>query len=90
MVKDPKKSLSDRFIDGLNCLNRDNLETLDIGVDLAIKTFKKIFQQIQNHIDMNQIVAAGPFLQVFLEEVQHNESKKTIKKTFIIDFFRVI
>lgn len=42
---------------------------LEVGIDLAKVHFRRIFQQIQNFIDMNQIVASGPFLQVFLEEV---------------------
>ena len=42
---------------------------MEVGIDLAKVHFKRIFQQIQNFIDMNQIVASGPFLQVFLEEV---------------------
>ena len=42
---------------------------LEVGIELAKSHFKLLFQQIQNFIDMNQIVASGPFLQVFLEEV---------------------
>ena len=52
------------------CLLSDNLKILEAGIDLAKTHFKRIFQQIQNFIDMNQIVASGPFLQVFLEEVK--------------------
>ena len=63
--------MSDKFIEALNCLNRENLKTLDFGLELARTHFKRIFQQIQNFIDANQIVASGPFLQVFLEEVSH-------------------
>lgn len=48
----------------------DNLKLLEVGVELAKVHFKRVFQQIQNFIDMNQIVASGPFLQVFLEEVK--------------------
>lgn len=48
---------------------RDNLKLLEVSLDLAKTHLKRIFQQIQNFIDMNQIVASGPFLQVFLEEV---------------------
>jgi len=65
---DCSKSNSDRFIESLNCLNRDNLKTLEYAVELAKVNFRRVFQQIQNFIDMNQIVASGPFLQVFLEE----------------------
>lgn len=65
---DDNKTVSDRFLDALNVLNRDNLKALEKGLDLAILYLKRIFQQIQNFIDMNQIVASGPFLQVFLEE----------------------
>jgi len=65
---DPTKNISDKFIESLNCLNRDNLKTLEAGIDLAKTHLKRIFQQIQNFIDMNQIVASGPFLQVFLEQ----------------------
>ncbi len=56
-------------MDAINCLNRDYLNVLENGLDLALKFFKITFQNIQNMIDMNQIVSAGPFLQVFLEEV---------------------
>jgi hypothetical protein len=56
-------------VDAINCLNRDYLNVLENGLDLALKFFKITFQNIQNMIDMNQIVSAGPFLQVFLEEV---------------------
>ena len=65
---DEEKNLSDKFIEALNCLNRDNLKTLECAIDTAKNHLKKIFQQIQNFIDMNQIVASGPFLQVFLDE----------------------
>jgi len=71
---DPSKNTSDRFIESLNCLNRDNLKLLEAGIDLAKVHFKRIFQQIQNFIDMNQIVASGPFLQVFLEEGSQDNS----------------
>ena len=63
------KSVSDKFLESLNCLNRDNLKSLEVGIELAKTHFKMLFQQIQNFVDMNQIVASGPFLQVFLEEV---------------------
>ena len=66
------KTLSDKFLDAINCLNRDYLNILEYGLDLAIKFFKKTFQNIQNMLDMNQIVCAGPFLQVFFEEVMHS------------------
>lgn len=62
------KSVSDKFLESLNCLNRDNLKSLEVGIELAKTHFKMLFQQIQNFVDMNQIVASGPFLQVFLEE----------------------
>jgi len=62
------KSVSDKFLESLNCLNRDNLKSLEVGIELAKTHFKILFQQIQNFVDMNQIVASGPFLQVFLEE----------------------
>lgn len=54
----------------MNCLNREYLNVLEYGLDLALKCFKITFQNIQNMIDMNQIVCAGPFLQVFFEEVK--------------------
>ena len=44
-----------------------------MSVELAKTHFKRIFQQIQNFIDMNQIVASGPVLQVFLEEVNSSD-----------------
>ncbi len=50
-------------------MNRDNLKMLEVGIEMGKTHLKKVFQQIQNFIDMNQIVASGPFLQVFLEEV---------------------
>ena len=58
----------------LNNLDKqsENLKTLDASIELAKTHLKKIFQQIQNFIEMNQIVASGPFLQVFLEEVYFN------------------
>lgn len=65
---DATKNISDRFIESLNCLNRDNLKSLEVGIELAKAHCKMVFQQIQNFVDMNQIVASGPFLQVFLEE----------------------
>jgi hypothetical protein len=43
------------------------LNILEYGLELAIAFFKTTFQNIQNMIDMNQIVCAGPFLQVFFE-----------------------
>lgn len=44
---------------------------IEIGIDLARLNFQRIFQQLQNFIDMNQIVASGPFLQIILEEVSN-------------------
>jgi cell division control protein 45 len=69
-----QKSVSDKFIEALNCMNRDNLKTLEMAIEMSKVHFKRIFQQIQNFIDMNQIVASGPFLQVFLEEESHDNS----------------
>lgn len=69
---EPGKNLSDKFIDGLNCLNRENLKALEVGIELAKNHFKILFQNIQNFIDMNQIVASGPFLQVFLDEASQD------------------
>jgi cell division control protein 45 len=71
---DHSKTISDKFIDALNCLNRENLKTLDASLEMAKNHLKKIFQQIQNFIEMNQIVASGPFLQVFLEEGSQDNS----------------
>lgn len=71
---DESKSLSDRFIESLNCLNRDNLKSLEVGIELAKTHLKMVFQQIQNFVDMNVIVASGPFLQVFLEEGSQDNS----------------
>jgi len=68
------KNISDRFIESLNCLNRENLKSLEVGIELAKTHCKMIFQQIQNFVDMNQIVASGPFLQVFLEEGAQDNS----------------
>ena len=68
-IKDAVKNKSDKFIEALNCLNRDNLKSLEMGIEMAKTHCKLVFQQIQNFVDMNQIVASGPFLQVFLEEV---------------------
>lgn len=42
---------------------------IEIGLELARLHFTRIFQQLQNFIDMNQVVASGPFLQVMIEEV---------------------
>lgn len=68
------KNISDKFIESLNCLNRDNLKSLEVGIEMAKNQFKMLFQQIQNFVDMNQIVASGPFLQVFLEEGSQDNS----------------
>ena len=79
---DPTKTISDKFIEALNCLNRENLKILENGVELAKIHMKRIFQQIQNFIDMNQIVACGPFLQIFLEEVK-KFMKFDLKRLFL-------
>lgn len=68
------KNTSDKFIEALNCLNRDNLKSLEVGIEMAKTHCKLLFQQIQNFVDMNQIVASGPFLQVFLEEGAQDNS----------------
>lgn len=71
---DQCKNTSDKFIEALNCLNRENLNSLEVGIEMAKTHCKLVFQQIQNFVDMNQIVASGPFLQVFLEEGSQNNS----------------
>lgn len=71
---DGGKNKSDKFIEALNCLNRDNLKSLEMGIEMAKTHCKLVFQQIQNFVDMNQIVASGPFLQVFLEEGSQDNS----------------
>lgn len=68
------KTTSDKFIESLNCLNRENLNSLEVGIEMAKTHCKLVFQQIQNFVDMNQIVASGPFLQVFLEEGSQDNS----------------
>lgn len=68
-TKDSSKSVSDRFIDGLNCLSRENLKAFEVGLEMAKNHLKKMFIQLQNFIDMNQVVASGSFLQVFIDEV---------------------
>ncbi|XP_035826771.1 cell division control protein 45 homolog isoform X2 [Aplysia californica] len=65
---DKSKMLTDYFLDGTEVLQRSNQEKMDSGVDAAKHQLRSMVKQIQSFIDMHQIISAGPFLYVFIQE----------------------
>nr|CAD7415886.1 unnamed protein product [Timema cristinae] len=61
-------SSCERFMIAMDCLSRQKKGMLDDGIDKAKLVLICIFKQVQNLLDMKQVVSAGPFVYVILQE----------------------
>nr|CAD7442212.1 unnamed protein product [Timema bartmani] len=61
-------SSCERFMTAMDCLSRQKKGMLDDGIDKAKLVLICIFKQVQNLLDMKQVVSAGPFVYVILQE----------------------
>lgn len=64
----PEKHMSDCFFQAMDSLSRSNKIILDDGIDIAKKFLMCMFRHVQNALDMKQILSAGPFYYVILQE----------------------
>ncbi|KAK7462004.1 hypothetical protein BaRGS_00038586 [Batillaria attramentaria] len=65
---DRNKSSTDNFLDAQDILHRSNTEALEKAVGLAKRQLTALVTQVQTFLDMHQIISAGPFLYVFVQE----------------------
>lgn len=56
------------FLEALDTLARTRTEKLEIGLKMARNQLEIIVKQIQNVLDTKQVVSAGPFLYVIIQE----------------------
>ncbi|KAK7088800.1 hypothetical protein V1264_022672 [Littorina saxatilis] len=66
---DKNKSATDYFLDAQDILQRSNTGWLEKGVVLAKRQLTALVNQVQTFLDMHQVISAGPFLYVFVQEV---------------------
>ncbi|KAG8237994.1 hypothetical protein J437_LFUL017714, partial [Ladona fulva] len=59
---------SDCFLDALDCLSRSQKEILIGGIEKAKKLLECIFKQVQSSLDMSQVLSAGPYLYLVIQE----------------------
>ncbi|XP_046385805.1 cell division control protein 45 homolog [Ischnura elegans] len=62
------KAASDCFLDALDCLSRSQKDILSSGIEKAKKLLECIFKQVQTSLDMSQVLSAGPFLYLVIQE----------------------
>ncbi|XP_071448319.1 cell division control protein 45 homolog [Hetaerina americana] len=62
------KSASDCFLDALDCLSRSQKDILTGGIEKAKRLLECIFKQVQTSLDMSQVLSAGPFLYLVIQE----------------------
>ncbi|KAJ8889135.1 hypothetical protein PR048_008629 [Dryococelus australis] len=62
------RSGCERFMAAMDCLSRTRKDILDEGIEQAKQLLVCIFKQVQNLLDMRQVISAGPFVYVVLQE----------------------
>uniref|UniRef100_A0A1B6DFH6 Cell division control protein 45 homolog n=1 Tax=Clastoptera arizonana TaxID=38151 RepID=A0A1B6DFH6_9HEMI len=62
------KNHIDCFLDALGCLSRQNKTLLDEGIVKAKMLLTIMYRQVQNSLDMKQVISAGPFLYLVIQE----------------------
>ncbi|PSN57117.1 Cell division control protein 45 [Blattella germanica] len=62
------KTPEDCFLTALDCLSRQNKSLLEDGIERAKRMLTCIFKQVQAALDMHQVVSAGPFIYLILQE----------------------
>ncbi|KDR16293.1 cell division control protein 45 homolog [Zootermopsis nevadensis] len=62
------KSPGDCFVDALDCLSRQKKDLLEDGIEKAKRMLMCIFKQVQAALDMHQVISAGPFVYLVLQE----------------------
>jgi len=61
-------TFSDNFLDGMDALTRSNSVKLLEGIQYAKIQITTLVKQVQSFIDSHQVVCAGPFLYVHVQE----------------------
>lgn len=51
------------------CLFRQKKDLLEDGIEKAKRMLMCIFKQVQAALDMHQVISAGPFVYLVLQEV---------------------
>lgn len=62
------KSPADCFLEALDCLSRQKKCVLEEGIEKAKRMLTCIFKQVQAALDMHQVISAGPFVYLILQE----------------------
>ncbi|KAK7865622.1 hypothetical protein R5R35_009788 [Gryllus longicercus] len=62
------KSLSTCFMEALDSLSRSNKHVLEDGIEKCKTILVSIFKQVQSLLEMRQVISAGPFLYLVLQE----------------------
>ncbi|KAJ4426617.1 hypothetical protein ANN_26415 [Periplaneta americana] len=59
---------ADCFLDALDALSRQRKDILEAGIEKAKRMLTCIFKQVQAALDMHQVISAGPFIYLVLQE----------------------
>ncbi|PVD33123.1 hypothetical protein C0Q70_08572 [Pomacea canaliculata] len=65
---DRNKLPSDNFLSAQDILSSYHTEAIDKAIQLAKRQLTALVTQVQTFLDMHQIISAGPFLYVFVNE----------------------
>ncbi|RUS81435.1 hypothetical protein EGW08_010819 [Elysia chlorotica] len=65
---DSSKLQTDNFLLASDILQRSNPEKTDAALEAAKVQQRSLMSQVQSSLDMHQIISAGPFLYVFVQE----------------------
>lgn len=65
---DKSKHSTDNFLEASDILQRSSSEKFESGLASAKLQLKSVVSQVQSFLDMHQIISAGPFLYVFVQE----------------------
>ncbi|XP_057295663.1 cell division control protein 45 homolog isoform X1 [Hydractinia symbiolongicarpus] len=63
---------SDHFLDAMDALTRSNVDKLIEGIELGKQQITSMVNQVRSFIDSHQIVCAGPFLYVHVQDGSPN------------------
>ncbi|XP_059141300.1 cell division control protein 45 homolog [Physella acuta] len=65
---DKSRMTTDNFLEASDILQRSSTSKLEAGLEAAKLQLKSVVTQVQSFLDMHQIISAGPFLYVFVQE----------------------
>ncbi|KAI8749259.1 cell division control protein 45 isoform X1 [Biomphalaria glabrata] len=65
---DKSRSSTDNFLEACDILQKGCTDKMEAGLSAAKLQLRSIYTQVQSFLEMHQIISAGPFLYVFVQE----------------------